>query len=247
MPEIVLPPFVVASANTIGIILVAMAVVGLIEIAIPLREQRQWGRRHLWPNLALTFITFATNIILNTALVLALAWAQSISFGLLNMVKVPPLWSIVIVVLVLDFSFYVAHVAMHKIPFFWRAHSVHHSDPALDVTTTIRQHPIESVIRYAYLAIRPSAGRGPRRLRSLSRAVGRQWTARTLQYPGSALARSHAVVGDDLAEHAQGSPLTRATADRYELREPVFDLGSDFLHIHPVEAGNRHQLRPARP
>src|SRR6185295_12935560 len=34
----------------------------------------------------------------------------------------------------------------------WRFHAVHHSDPAVDVTTTIRQHPGESVIRYAFMA-----------------------------------------------------------------------------------------------
>ncbi len=58
-----------------------------------------------------------------------------------------------IVVLVLDFSFYVAHVSMHKVAAFWRYHRVHHSDPAVDVTTTIRQHPGESLIRYAFMAV----------------------------------------------------------------------------------------------
>jgi sterol desaturase/sphingolipid hydroxylase (fatty acid hydroxylase superfamily) len=53
---------------------------------------------------------------------------------------------------VLDFSFYLAHVTMHKVPALWRFHLVHHSDPAVDVTTTIRQHPGESVIRYAFMA-----------------------------------------------------------------------------------------------
>jgi sterol desaturase/sphingolipid hydroxylase (fatty acid hydroxylase superfamily) len=153
MPEIVLPPFVASSLGTIGVILVAMTLVGLIELAIPLHKQRQWARLHFGPNLALTFITFATNIVFNVALVLALSWLQSVGFGLFNMVSITPLWSTLIVVVVLDFSFYVAHVAMHKIPPFWRVHRVHHSDPAVDVTTTIRQHPLEGVIRYAFIAL----------------------------------------------------------------------------------------------
>jgi sterol desaturase/sphingolipid hydroxylase (fatty acid hydroxylase superfamily) len=53
----------------------------------------------------------------------------------------------------LDFSFYAAHVSMHKVPALWRVHRVHHSDPALDVTTTIRQHPLEGVIRYVFMAV----------------------------------------------------------------------------------------------
>ena len=68
------------------------------------------------------------------------------------MFALPPLLAMAAAVLVLDFSFYVAHVAMHHIPSFWRFHRVHHSDPAVDVTTTIRQHPGEGVIRYAFMA-----------------------------------------------------------------------------------------------
>jgi sterol desaturase/sphingolipid hydroxylase (fatty acid hydroxylase superfamily) len=40
---------------------------------------------------------------------------------------------------------------MHRSPAFWRFHRVHHADPTVDVTTTIRQHPGEGVIRYAFL------------------------------------------------------------------------------------------------
>jgi sterol desaturase/sphingolipid hydroxylase (fatty acid hydroxylase superfamily) len=97
-------------------------------------------------------MTFATNVFFNVALVMALASLQSKGVGLLHMFALPPLMTAITVVLVLDLSFYVAHVAMHKVPSFWRFHSVHHADPAVDVTTTIRQHPGEGVIRYAFMA-----------------------------------------------------------------------------------------------
>jgi sterol desaturase/sphingolipid hydroxylase (fatty acid hydroxylase superfamily) len=140
------------SLETISGILGAMAVVALIETAIPLHGRGRWNRAHLWPNLALTSITFATNMLFNGALVMALTRLQSNGFGLLPGLTRQPLMTVVIVVLALDLSFYVAHVAMHKIPGFWRFHRVHHSDPAVDVTTTIRQHPGEGVIRYAFMA-----------------------------------------------------------------------------------------------
>ena len=89
----------------------------------------------------------------NSAVVLGLAWLQGNGLGLLNVVEIPPLWAVIIVVLVLGFLLYVAHIAMHKVPLFWRVHRVHHSDPAVDVTTTIRQHPFEGVIRYACIAL----------------------------------------------------------------------------------------------
>ena len=137
---------------TIGLILAAMAVVAAIETAIPLHARGRWNRAHLGPNLKLTFITFASNIFLNAGLLMALMWGESNHFGLLHLLALPPLLAAVIAVLVLDLSFYVAHVAMHRIPAFWRYHRVHHSDPAVDVTTTIRQHPGESLIRYAFMA-----------------------------------------------------------------------------------------------
>ncbi len=147
-----LPGIATSSAATVGGILGAMAVVALIETAIPLHARGRWNRAHLGPNLALTVITFATNAPFNAALVMTLVWLQSNGFGLLHLVPLQPLMSVVVVVLTLDFSFYVAHVAMHKIPAFWRFHRVHHSEPAVDVTTTIRQHPGEGILRYAFMS-----------------------------------------------------------------------------------------------
>jgi sterol desaturase/sphingolipid hydroxylase (fatty acid hydroxylase superfamily) len=136
--------------GTIAGIVVAIVVIGLVETVIPLH--RGQSRRHLVPNAALTALTFATNIFFNTALVLTLIWLESVDFGLLRAFALATWQSVAITVLALDFSFYAAHVAMHKFPSLWRFHQIHHSDAALDVTTTIRQHPGESVIRYAGLA-----------------------------------------------------------------------------------------------
>jgi sterol desaturase/sphingolipid hydroxylase (fatty acid hydroxylase superfamily) len=147
-----LPEIAASSVATMGVILVAMAAVAVIETAIPLHFQGRRRRAHVGPNLALTFVTFATNALFNAALVMALIGLHAAGFGLLHVFSPQPLVAFVIVVLVLDFSFYLAHVAMHKVPAFWRFHRVHHSDPAVDVTTTIRQHPGEGVIRYAFMA-----------------------------------------------------------------------------------------------
>jgi len=141
----------VSSLGTVGLILVSMAVLAAIETAIPLHGRGRWGRAHLGSNLALTFLTFATNLAFNLALVMTLTWLRTLDFGLLPRLAPGGWLTGVIAVLALDFSFYAAHRAMHWIPGFWRFHRVHHSDPAVDVTTTIRQHPGESVIRYGFL------------------------------------------------------------------------------------------------
>lgn len=139
----------VSNFTTIGLIIAAMAAVAVVELAIPLHASNPWSRAHLGPNLALTFLTFGTNIVLNVALVLMVAWMETHGIGLLHALAVSPMLAGMIAVAALDLSFYAAHVSWHKFPSLWRYHAVHHSDPAVDVTTTIRQHPVEGLLRYA--------------------------------------------------------------------------------------------------
>ncbi len=54
---------------------------------------------------------------------------------------------------VLDLLDWVYHFAMHHIPVFWRFHLVHHTDQAIDASTTVREHPGETVIRNGFLAL----------------------------------------------------------------------------------------------
>jgi len=129
-----------------------MAVLALIETLVPLRAQGRWTRAHLGPNLALTFLTFATNLFLNAAVLALVTWLQSRRFGVVGWLSVPPLPAALLAVAAFDFAFYAAHVSWHQCPALWRFHAVHHSDPAVDVTTAIRQHPVEGVLRYAAIA-----------------------------------------------------------------------------------------------
>jgi sterol desaturase/sphingolipid hydroxylase (fatty acid hydroxylase superfamily) len=148
--------------STIGVILACMAVVSAVELVIPLRARGTWDRAHLGPNLALTFITLAISALLNTGVVLLLVWLEVKGWGVLNVLELEPILATALVVLALDFAFYVAHVAMHKVPALWRFHRVHHSDAAIDVTTTFRQHPAENLFRYVFIVATAAAmGAGP--------------------------------------------------------------------------------------
>jgi len=44
---------------------------------------------------------------------------------------------------------YVWHRINHQVPFLWRFHRVHHTDPALDSTSALRFHPVEVLISTA--------------------------------------------------------------------------------------------------
>lgn len=132
--------------RTVGVVVVVMGVLALVEGLVPARPRH---RAHLGPNLALTAITFATNLVLNAMLVLALAWSNA--HGWAPLVPLGTIVGTVVVVAALDLAWYVAHRSLHRVPWLWRIHRVHHSDVAIDVTTTIRQHPAEGLVRYAYM------------------------------------------------------------------------------------------------
>jgi len=55
--------------------------------------------------------------------------------------------------LVLDFLDYVYHYLAHRVPALWRLHLVHHSDEAVDVSTTFREHPGETFVRTCFLIL----------------------------------------------------------------------------------------------
>jgi len=75
-----------------------------------------------------------------------LAWKlESSRYGVLNKAWAPQWIRGVIAVLILDFVRYAAHWCFHAIPWLWRIHQVHHSDPDFDATTAGRFHPAEVV------------------------------------------------------------------------------------------------------
>jgi sterol desaturase/sphingolipid hydroxylase (fatty acid hydroxylase superfamily) len=54
--------------------------------------------------------------------------------------------SFLVAFLLLDFLYYAVHRCQHAAPFLWRFHALHHSDPDVDVTTSVRHHPIEYLL-----------------------------------------------------------------------------------------------------
>lgn len=74
----------------------------------------------------------------------ASVWADEYRFGIMHRLQDwvdLPLWAHAIgAVLLFDAWSYLWHRINHEVPFFWRFHRVHHSDPHLDVTTANRFH-----------------------------------------------------------------------------------------------------------
>jgi sterol desaturase/sphingolipid hydroxylase (fatty acid hydroxylase superfamily) len=140
--------------TTLSVVLPMLALASLTELALPMFERPPAQRRRVATNLSLTAVTLIWNWALGwLAAVLALALLLH-GPGLMARLGIPPIAQVIGGFIVLDFSFgYLAHRAMHASPTLWRAHRVHHSDPFVDATTTLRNHPIEGLWRFLFLIV----------------------------------------------------------------------------------------------
>ena len=121
----------------------------IIEGAIPLLPMRYKKTKlnHAAVNFAFTVI----HLIIHTALAVLIIklsdWCLQQGFGLVYWFDAKVLITIIIGVLALDFSSWWVHLVMHKTPVLWRFHLIHHSDNNVDVTTGLRHHPGDSLLR----------------------------------------------------------------------------------------------------
>jgi|SRR5882672_6768372 len=138
--------------NNVTIILAVMAIGALIETAVPMFAARPWKNGRRGANLGLTALSLGSNWLLATiAAVAALTMRPA---GLMAQLGWPVWLEMVVGIVVIDFSVgYLSHRTMHTWPAMWRFHQIHHSDPFVDVTTTYRTHPVETVWRFLFAIV----------------------------------------------------------------------------------------------
>ena len=101
-----------------------------------------------WPaNFLLTFVNVIALGALPVSFLAAAFWTQSNGWGLLNQLLLPVPLVVAITLLVRGFISFFTHYLMHMVPLLWRVHRVHHLDTELDVSTTVRGHPLEFVVQ----------------------------------------------------------------------------------------------------
>ncbi len=67
-------------------------------------------------------------------------FSEEHGWGLLRLIDIP-LWAQgLLAFVILDYWTYWWHRLLHKVPFLWNFHQVHHSDPTMDVSTAYRFH-----------------------------------------------------------------------------------------------------------
>ena len=103
------------------------------------RVQNRWKR--IFINFTVSIPSFALLRFLFIPFMVWLAYKnEDWNFGL-NYLYNAPMWiKSVIAFLLLDYSNYLWHIVLHKMPLMWRFHLVHHTDLDLDITTSFRFH-----------------------------------------------------------------------------------------------------------
>jgi sterol desaturase/sphingolipid hydroxylase (fatty acid hydroxylase superfamily) len=139
--------------------LVAAAVFALLfvlERFFPLRNATRSLIARLFVNLVISAFTFIAAVGLVQP---AARWALGLSsegFGLVHLVALPARLEFALSFLLMDLAFYYWHLANHRLPFLWRFHNVHHTDPDLDVSTAFRFHFGEIVLSTVFSLLQVS-------------------------------------------------------------------------------------------
>jgi sterol desaturase/sphingolipid hydroxylase (fatty acid hydroxylase superfamily) len=81
------------------------------------------------------------------------ALVQKRGWGLLKRVRLPAWLEVVLAVVLMDYTLYLWHVLMHRVPVLWRFHLPHHVDLDLDASTALRFHSGELAISTGWRAL----------------------------------------------------------------------------------------------
>jgi sterol desaturase/sphingolipid hydroxylase (fatty acid hydroxylase superfamily) len=125
----------------------------VIEGSIPLLPMKYKKNKlqHAGVNFSFTIIHLIIHTFLAILIVKLSDWCKANQFGLVYWLHLNTISIIIISFLVLDFfGGWLVHITEHKVPLLWRFHVVHHADNNVDVTTGLRHHPIESLVRGAF-------------------------------------------------------------------------------------------------
>jgi sterol desaturase/sphingolipid hydroxylase (fatty acid hydroxylase superfamily) len=104
------------------------------------------GDGRLVTNFGLGVLVLASNSLLPMVKVGSSFLGEWAGAGLADRFAWPLGLAVVVLLLADSLATYWTHRAMHAVPWLWRIHRVHHSDVAVDVSTSLRNHPLELVV-----------------------------------------------------------------------------------------------------
>lgn len=124
-----------------------------LEHRRPLRRPVEPKLVRVGRNLALAAVTAVAVQAVERPLVVPLTrLVDARGWGLLPCVGLPAWAEVAAGLVVMDYTLYVWHVLVHRVPWLWRFHVVHHTDRDLDASTALRFHAAEIVVSVPWRA-----------------------------------------------------------------------------------------------
>lgn len=104
------------------------------------------GDARLTTNFGLGILILLLASLLPAAKVASAFVAQAEFDGLADRYAWPWLVALGVFIIADSFAAYWTHRVMHAVPALWRIHRIHHADGAVDVSTSLRNHPLELLV-----------------------------------------------------------------------------------------------------
>jgi sterol desaturase/sphingolipid hydroxylase (fatty acid hydroxylase superfamily) len=134
-------------ANLQPFVLIAMLILMYcIENMLPYLKSPANRKKHYRRNFTISFFSFLLNAALGAVVVTVVELTAKNHWGLLNQLQLPLVAKLFIGMLLFDFGSYLTHNLQHKISFLWRFHRIHHSDYHLNVSSSLRFHPVDVIV-----------------------------------------------------------------------------------------------------
>ena len=119
----------------------AFGLLWLLERRHPLRRESEPKLRRNVRNLAVAGLAAASlQLVERPAIEPLTNLVEKRRWGLLKLVRLPTWLEVTFSVVLMDYTLYLWHVLMHRLPFLWRFHVAHHIDLDLDASTALRFH-----------------------------------------------------------------------------------------------------------
>ena len=140
----------------LGFLVAGLLIGWIAEGQIPFLQLRYKKNKmhHAQTNFLYTIIHLLIHTILAVFIIRLSDWCKIEKTGLVYWFNLNTMGTIVISMLVLDFfGGWLVHFTEHKIRVLWLFHVIHHADNNVDVTTGLRHHPVESLLRGIFFFI----------------------------------------------------------------------------------------------
>ena len=127
------------------LLLVVFATLALAELLWATRDDQDVSDRRLALNFSLGLVNLLLGTIAPIGAVATGFVAEQQGWGLLQLRSMPLALDILAIYTAQSLTGYWLHRLSHRVPLLWYFHRLHHTDRAIDVSTALRNHPVELI------------------------------------------------------------------------------------------------------